>query len=261
MTVPATERIRQMDLTSDYLTSLHGAQRHTCAVCARVKLRNKCRSVSLDDLKNSRLLQPTEGQDLHGHTLTNGMLLNASGVAVSGKYWYICEDCAGALESGNLPEMAMVGSWDIGLVPEELSYLTLTETLLITRRIQVIHRISFHIPLEHRPNSSVDVIPFRDKHNHIVENAELPFSAEVLNTILELDFGDTNPFVSPDLEHLIVRRNVVDSALQWLKANNPVYRNIVINHTNIALLPDRGLPYGTDTHVAARHSKSPFAGL
>ena len=46
---------------------------------------------------------------------------------------------------------------------------------------------------------------------------------------------------------LTVRRHVVLRALQWLKQNNPLYRDIIIDHTYIESLPSNGVPLDLQT--------------
>ncbi|KAF8809982.1 hypothetical protein BYT27DRAFT_7209905 [Phlegmacium glaucopus] len=49
-----------------------------------------------------------------------------------------------------------------------------------------------------------------------------------------------------------VRRKWVRNALEWLKANNPLYNNIIISNSRLATLPEDGVPY--ELMATAKHS-------
>ena len=143
---------------------------------------------------------------------------------------YVCSRCV--RDKNSIKKFSAQNSMVPAQVPKELQGLTQIEEMLIARAFPVIsvytkpggqraykgHCINFPQDIQ----KLADTLPRYPKELHIIV-----ITAE----------GKNN--TSKDL---IVRRQKVSMALQWLVDHNPVYKNIQIDYTCLSSLPTEGIP-------------------
>ena len=119
-----------------------------------------------------------------------------------------------------------------GSVPECLQNLTQVEEMLIARVSPIMYVYKKHGGQRgykgHVLNLSQDIQSLLDK---------LPQSVSNLPIIILRRTGANDSFTD-----FTVRREIVLTALQWLKLNNPFYKSIVIDYAMIDQLPENGVP-------------------
>ena len=167
----------------------------------------------------------------------------------------ICRSCEDSLAQGLTPKYALANGLWLGSVPSELQDLSYAEQLLISRvrRNRCIVQVSSGM---HKMKSNV--IAFENPMPKIYQR--LPPPIEDLDEVLAFIYtGPCRP--SPkDLERtpLLVRRNKVCKALEWLKLNHADYHDLDIAHDNLESYPENGPPVVV-TYRSALTNKNPEA--
>ena len=155
----------------------------------------------------------------------------------------ICKTCHKSLSMKKIPKMALAnGKW-MGKVPNELSNLTFTEQLLIARirHNRCIVRVSSGM---HKMRANA--ISFANPIPKVYDI--LPPPIEELDEVLAFIYtGPCKPTKS-DFERtpLLVRRNKVKLALNWLKLNHCDYYDIDISQKNLNQYPESDIPVVVD---------------
>ena len=133
----------------------------------------------------------------------------------------------------------------LGGVPAELQGLTISEEKLISLYRHNSCMIKLHSPFHSTTTAQAalrgNCITFLQNIPNIANS--LPLTLDDLCDTLKVIFVGANP---PGRIHLrkvlTVRKRKVAEALQWLKKNNVLYRDVEINLKNIAELPDDDVP-------------------
>ena len=151
----------------------------------------------------------------------------------------ICESCKDSLDQGFTPKYALANGLWIGAVPPQLQNLSYAEQLLVSRvrRNKCIVQVSSGM---HKMKANV--IAFENPMPKIYER--LPPPAEDLDEVLAFIYtGPCRP-TPEDIERtpLLVRRNKVGEALEWLKLNHVDYLNMDIAYDNLESYPENGPP-------------------
>ncbi|TFK58815.1 hypothetical protein BDN72DRAFT_781548, partial [Pluteus cervinus] len=147
----------------------------------------------------------------------------------------ICTTCRTSLYSGKIPKYALANGLWIGEIPSVLQNLTFIEKLLVSRvRLNCCFvRVAsgFRKMISH-------VIAFESPMPKIYD--KLPPSLEDLDEVLAILF--TGPACPTQKEFartpLLVRRNHVMNALNWLKLNHCDYADIEISEENMDEYPE-----------------------
>ncbi|CAF1289231.1 unnamed protein product [Adineta steineri] len=157
----------------------------------------------------------------------------------------ICLDCWSSLVKEKIPKFSVANKVWIGDVPSELQELTIPEQRLIA-----IYRHNSCIVKLHSAFHSVSTAQSALKGNCIsfpqdIVNiaATLPLELDDLCDSLKIIFvGSHTPAKHQLKKILTVRKTKVSAALQWLKTNNSLYRNVTINQSTIDKLPNDDVP-------------------
>lgn len=157
----------------------------------------------------------------------------------------ICPECWSSLIKNKIPKFSPANKIWIGDVPEQLQGLTIPEQKLIAlyRHNSCIIKLqsSFHSTSTAQSALKGNCISFPQDLINIA--ATLPLDLYDLCDSLKIIFVGCRPPQRNTLKHVLtVRRKKVFEALQWLRLNNPLYRNISINQSNIDKLPDNDVP-------------------
>ena len=155
----------------------------------------------------------------------------------------ICNKCHKSLSQQKRPLLSLANGLWIGNIPAELSDLTYVEQLLIARvrHNRCIVRVSSGMH-KMRANAIVFANPTPKIYNI------LPPPVSDLDDVLAFIYtGPCKPTKS-DFERtpLLVRRNKVATALNWLKLNNFDYYDLEISLENLNDYPENGIPVVVD---------------
>ena len=148
---------------------------------------------------------------------------------------YICTRCK---RDKHAPKnYSAENNMDPGILPPELQGLSQVEEMLISRACPVMSVYRKHGGQMgykgHVLNLPQDVQCFLD---------QLPTNISQLPVIIIRRRGSDNTH-----KDCRVRRQTVLNALIWLQANNPFYRDIVIDHEALSQLPEDGIPHNLPT--------------
>ena len=151
----------------------------------------------------------------------------------------ICKSCLKSVTQGKLPLMALAnGKW-LGKVPTQLQNLSFAEQLLVAkiRHNRCLVRVSSGMH-KMRANAITFANPIPKIYNI------LPPPLEEMDEVLAFIYtGPCKPTKS-DFERtpLLVRRNKVAAALEWLKLNHSDYLELEISYKNLDEYPEDGPP-------------------
>jgi hypothetical protein len=232
----------------------------TCVVCAREVVQTDAEVKFIDAIPNQYLLHPSKPHA--AHQLTNGMLLHPSAIITStrGQQGYVCKECMTKLKKGHLPKLALANSMWIGDIPFELSVLTLPERVLIAQHFPAVHIVKLFPQTKGARSTNCalrgNVLTYRldtDKIASMVEGNIMPNPSQVIaSTIRVTIIGPKNIRERTMPGFLWVRRSRICAALVWLKANNPLYAEIIISDERLEMLTENGVP--EEISAAMRHS-------
>ena len=155
----------------------------------------------------------------------------------------VCKTCHESVLKGKQPLLALANGLWLGNIPDQLSNLTYAEQLLIARvrHNRCIVRVSSGMH-KMRANAIVFANPTPKIYN------VLPPPLDELDQILAFIYtGPCKPTKS-DFERtpLLVRRNNVAAALNWLKLNHADYYDVEISQVNLNEYPEHDIPVVID---------------
>jgi hypothetical protein len=167
----------------------------------------------------------------------------------------LCNYCSRGLRERRLPKHALANRLYSGPVPNELKDLTMIEESMIARA----RSKSWIVKLQEQESDSVSPTAQRGLRGHTII---YPQSPDQLTNVLPPSIEDTLSYVcvifvgssklTPEwlkekAKPLAVRKAKVRAALEWLKYNNPLYKNVEISSDNLAALPTNDvLPYNIE---------------
>ena len=136
----------------------------------------------------------------------------------------ICHSCDRTLKRGTLPVQAKANGFQLDLIPPELDGLNELEIRLISLRIPFMKMValpsgrqqSIHGPAVNVPSNVDNVCEVLPR---------LPSQTELIPLKLKRRLCYKGHYM-----YNYVRPNVVLTALRWLKVNNPLYANVIINN-------------------------------
>ncbi|CAF1357094.1 unnamed protein product, partial [Adineta steineri] len=157
----------------------------------------------------------------------------------------ICIECWSSLTKEKIPKFSVANKVWMGDIPKELQGLTIPEQRLIAiyRHNSCIVKLhsSFHSTATAQSAIKGNCISFPQNVVNIA--ATLPLELDEICDSLKIIFvGCRIPERNQLKTVLTVRKKKVSEALRWLRQNNPLYRNIIINQSVIDKLPDDDVP-------------------
>ena len=252
-----------IDATGDGATATSA-----CAVCAGRFFTKDVQHIRVDDLVQKNLLEPSVPHD--AHALTHGILLYQSPRSLftddaGHPTANVCSSCVGDLRRGKTPSLSLANNMWIGDVPLELRILTLPEKILIARYFPAAYIVKLYPKKKGARSWSSsgmhsgvrgNVSTYRLNTNditHMTDTQIMPPLPAILAATVGVTFvGPKNLPKKTMPGFLRVNRNRVQNALQWLKENNPIYRDIVISTDHLNDLPVDGVPH--EIMSLAKHS-------
>ena len=229
-----------------------------CAVCAGTFFNSDLEQVLLSYLRESEKLIPTTFHP--SHILIEGMLLHHNPLCYSRDPLgqtraNVCTSCTASLRLHKTPPLSLANGMWIGDVPLVLRVLTLPERILVARFFPAAYIVKLYPKKKGArawPTSGLhsglrgNVSTYRlntDDIVHMTDSQFMPPSSSILAATIGVTFvgpGNLPQKTMPGF--LRVNRRRVHDALQWLKENNPVYRDIIISTTRLDELPVDDVP-------------------
>lgn len=236
-------------------TSSQALKEFTCAVCGEMcrKIDNYARGfledIDLDLLRfDASSFSSAAMVDWAGFPradLVQNLALEPKGVEMAGQSVRLnmCLHCKKELSKGRTPKLSLANRMLLGSVPSELRDLTPIEEVLIARCrakgwIVQLKESDVVLPNAQRALRG-NIIVFPQSPDSLSEVLP-PLVQDVEAMVCVIFVGSSRPstdWILSKAKPLLVRREKVRSALQWLKANNPLYRNVRVSNSNISLLP------------------------
>jgi hypothetical protein len=165
---------------------------------------------------------------------------------------HICPRCHKSLTSGKVPKISLANGMWLGHVPPELTDLTFAEQLLVARvrHNRCLVRVSsgWH-------KMTANAISFANPTPIVYD--VLPPSKDELDEILAFIYTGPCKPTPKDFERtpLLVRRNKVAKALEWLKLNHCDYYDLEISQRNLESYPEGG-PAVIVEYLSSVHNKA-----
>ncbi|KAF5331245.1 hypothetical protein D9611_013149 [Ephemerocybe angulata] len=232
-------------------TSNDALKEAVCISCERRLFMQDLVECNLEDVPNRRLLAPVKPHP--AHVLTDGMLLATGEHGLADKV-HVCPECFARLKAGKRPRLSLANGLWVGRVPPELENLTLPERLLISLYFPVAYVVKLYPSgrrslnwNQDRLNSGLkgNVSTYKLDQQQISDMVGLtmPPPPSLLSSTIAISYIGINNLPKWTLPGTFrVRRHRVARALQWLKANNPLYSNIEISETRLEELPVNAVP-------------------
>ena len=155
----------------------------------------------------------------------------------------VCPACCVHLDKGCIPPRSLTNFFWIGDVPPVLKGLTFAEQVFIAhvRHNHCLVRVS-----SGRAKMIANWIMFATPAARVYD--VLPPSWDDLSEVLACVFIGSSPPTEADYEQMpmLVRRNKVKDALQWLKLNHSDYADLNISYENLESYPLSGIPVIVD---------------
>ena len=253
LTIPTLEEERQCYEAFYDATSNAALMLQTCPVCAREMLAKDGElTLLLSDPSIVEILSVssnTIGRGEHPTLLRHLLETNESGVNC-----WMCSECIGSLKRHTLPKFSLANNLSIGEIPSQLTALTIPEQLLIARHYPRCYifklfprECDLHIPMDQLYTAMAgNATLFEISTQEVVEmlkGQRLPSPVTTLASIIAITFVGSRKLPVDWLKKTFrVRRYVVLEALVWLKKNNPIYEDIVIDDTRLDELPVDDIP-------------------
>ena len=239
-----------------------------CAVCAGRFFRQGMTDMLLSTLQTDKTLEPMAPHP--AHDLIDGMLLYRSEESVSRNVdgeliARMCRPCESSLQKKKTPALSLANGMWIGEVPLVLKILTLPERILVARYFLAAYIVklypkkkgartwaegnALHSGLQGNVSTyrlnTVDIATLMGQRT-------MPPPCRILAATVGVTFVGPQNLPEKTLPGFLrVNRNRVRDALEWLKANNPIYADIVICADRLGELPTDGVPFEISSQ--ARH--------
>jgi hypothetical protein len=215
-----------------------------CAVCGRLTIKSELIKLSEIEWDLGLLARDGEGVTRLERFAEVDSIQEIKGPILDPKCDSVCKGCDHILLTGHVPIMALANDLWIGDVPEQLQGLSYAEKLLVARvrHNRCVVKVSSSGMHKMKANAITFANPM-PKIYHV-----LPPPQEELDDVLAFIFtGPCRP-TEDDLKRtpLLVRRNKVAHALEWLKLNHVAYKDLEISYDNLNAYPENGPPVVID---------------
>ena len=221
----------------------HKFEESGCAVCGElVPLSNLSRLKSVKGFLN--ILEAPGVTRIERKQVTE-KIKEYKGPVLDYKCDKICANCRSCIRKGNVPNLALARGLWLGCVPKELAELRSVEKILIAR---VRHNCCFVQVASGMRKMTSHVIAFHSPMPKVYR--ALPPAIDDLDDVLAILFTGPCKPTEKDFERtpLLVRRNYVARALEWLKVNHVDYHDLNISYENLAGYPENGPPVSVEYH-------------
>ncbi len=167
----------------------------------------------------------------------------------------LCPTCCKSLLRGNRPKFGILN----GLPHIEYqSYLSVLADLSLTKEAAIARAHPIVSILKFRPFGAFNPAAYSRIKGHAVllpQNLApllnlLPSPTLALHNVIRIVWVGQRRPTDFDLRHFIlVRKQTLVDALTWSQTNNPLYRNVVINHDMLSGMPHEFIPEDISSRV------------
>ena len=253
-------------------TSSDSLRRFTCACCAESinvsgRMVRQLTEISLELMRDrtdrvfDKSCIPPEPPFTDG-PLAN-LMIDPDGVipesAENSMSLQLCTRCDSSLQKGKLPQLAIANLNVLGSVPPDMKNMTMVEEMLVARcrakccivKLQD-HRTNVSLPSSQRGIKG-NIIVYPQRIGELTNVLPAPVD-DVVHPICVMFVGSSLPsrsWLKDKAYPLVVRREVVRQNLIWLKAHNPLYKDVEINEARLQALPVDGLLDYNVEHIAS----------
>ena len=218
-------------------TSSESMKTLECAICGEAVMNKDLdlekNYLDKDDFVNRNLLltENQENQEFIPEYVFDDLLLSPGGVI--GQSIICCNTCLSSLNNNKLPKFSIANGFQIGKTPPQLTGLTLSEKLLISKcrpKMYVVKLRSTYGPQAQQRGLKGNTITF--PQNVVKIAATLPANPEILVDHLKVVFiGKDRPSRELLKKVFTVRSEKVYNALNFLIDNNPVYSDVTLSNS------------------------------
>lgn len=255
-------------------TSREAVATVTCGACGERVPKSTHRRLVLSEEQLGCLMLPEEYFAGHEQRPSyrykgphfSGAAIDARGV--DGCELICCVECASCLRRGKTPPLSLANGNVLGDIPVELKGLTVVEESMVAQSRSRVHVLHLKEDRRHSP------MPYaqRGVKGHIIVHpqrpAELlkvlpPSMEEVITPVCAIFVGAHAPspeWLKRHATPLVIRRERVRSALLWLKAHNPLYADVEINHGMLNQLEEEQVLPITIEHIPIDEADEDEAG-
>jgi hypothetical protein len=214
-----------------------------CAVCGQLTVMSDLIKIKDAECDFNILERNGAGVTRKERFSENDPVEEMDGPVIDHQCTSICNICNTSLMKGTIPDMALANDLWIGNVPDELKGLTYAEKLLVAR---VRHNRCVIRVESDMHKMTANAITFANPMPKVYR--ELPPPLEELDEVLAFIYtGPCRP-TADDFKRtpLLVRRQKVGIALEWLKLNHIGYKDLNVSYKNLADYPEDGPPVVVD---------------
>jgi hypothetical protein len=208
-----------------------------CAVCGQLcRLKNL---LSLSKYQHSLDILKVPNVTRRERRTAVDPIIDIDGPVLDNSCSQICSECASSLEKGKIPRYALANNLWIGDIPHELQGLSFAETMMIAR---IRHNKCLVRVSSGWSKMTSNVIMYSNPTVKVYH--ALPPPKEELDDVLAFIFTGPAQPTDEDFKRspMLVRRQKVLKALEWLKLNHRDYADLQISRQNLASYPLEGVP-------------------
>jgi hypothetical protein len=208
-----------------------------CACCGASWPKNQC--VPLDNVDVGILHRVDSHTTRKERQSPSDPISETSGPILLPHSNLLCAMCASSLRKDCMPKFALANGLWLGDVPQVLKDLTFIEKLVVARYR---HNVCVARVDSGGKKLTANAVIFSHpvpKFYHV-----LPPPLDELDEVLAIMFTGSASPSEADLKRspLLVSRNRIKSALEWLKLNHTGYFDLDISSENLAAYPEGGIP-------------------
>ena len=204
-----------------------------CGVCGQLSLRSEMSPLS--EIRGLLRVLQDEGVTRAERCSVSDPIRGVDGPVLDPGCSLVCKSCRVSLRKGCKPKNALANGLWVGAVPKELADLHFVERLLVAK---VRHNVCYVRVACGQKKMTSHVVCFESPVSKIYE--KLPPPREDMDDVLAILFtGPTLPGKADYVRTpLLVRRNKVAAALEWLKLNHTDYSDLEIDSDALSTYPE-----------------------
>jgi hypothetical protein len=266
MMIPSQEDVRDCFRDFRGATSNDRLRMEECGVCGRevATCEGKYTEV-LNDADVREVLHPVDEHPAYdmwkGALVTKGCMKQLEREQAV----WICLECENMLVKKKLPPLALANDLWIGQVPVELSALTIPEQLMIARHyprcyvFKLYPREATHMGVDQMQRGMKGNVSLYDVNTKevvkMLEGQKMPNPTSTLASVVVVTVIGSKKLPKDWLKATFqIRRKRVYEALMWLRKNNALYEDIVIDEERLQMLPEDGIP--VEIMASIRHDEN-----
>ena len=215
-----------------------------CAVCGRLTLKSQLTDLSTSGLNMSLLYRPEVTRKARAQI--TDPIESLPGPVLASDCDGVCPNCFNVLKKGKTPRNALANGLWLGDIPDELKDLSWMEKRLIARISTNTCVIRVHASKLYKMRTNVvcRAIPMKKVYD------VLPPKREEFEEVLAILFIGPSAPTPKEYKRtpLLIRRDRVSAALEWLKLNHADYSDLSISYNNLNDYPEDQPPVYVDYH-------------